>query len=129
VHHCGVDQSTGYFAKCGADDSIIITGTRTGLSEVGHWPTSARTQEQFSVLAVVGYSTKGALMHAADRFLKFSTECQLMAERAPQRENKRAWNRLAERWRRCAKLTEQLDVDLRSSELRRKQKYLKIVTH
>jgi hypothetical protein len=68
-------------------------------------------------------------MHAADRFLKFATECQVMAERAPQRKNKLAWNRLAERWRRCAKLTEQLYVDLRSSELRRRQKHLEIVTY
>jgi hypothetical protein len=56
-------------------------------------------------------------MHAADRFLKFATECQVMARRAPQRENKRVWNRLAERWRRCAKLSEQLDTDLGSSGL------------
>jgi hypothetical protein len=56
-------------------------------------------------------------MHAADRFLKFATECQVMAQRAPQRENKRVWNRLAERWRRCAKLSEQLDTDLGSSGL------------
>jgi hypothetical protein len=68
-------------------------------------------------------------MHAADRFLKFASECRVMAELAPQTENKRVWNRLAERWRRCAKLTEQLDTDLRSSELRRRQKHLKIVTH
>ncbi len=68
-------------------------------------------------------------MHVADRFLKFATECQVMAQLAPHTENKRVWNRLAERWHRCAKLTEQLDNDLRSSELRRRQKRLKIVTH
>jgi hypothetical protein len=68
-------------------------------------------------------------MHAADRFLKFATECQMMAQLASQTENKRVWNRLAERWRRCAKLIEQLDTDLRSSEVRRRQKHLKIVTH
>jgi hypothetical protein len=68
-------------------------------------------------------------MHAADRFLKFATECQVMAQRAPPSENKRVWNRLAERWRQRAKLAEQLDTDLSSSELRRKKKHLKIVTH
>jgi hypothetical protein len=68
-------------------------------------------------------------MHAADRFLKFATECQAMAQLAPQKENKRVWNSLAERWRRCAKLTEQLDTGLGSSELRRKKKHLKMVTH
>lgn len=68
-------------------------------------------------------------MDAADRFLKFETECRVMAQRAPQRENKRIWNRLAERWRRCAKLSEQLDTDLKLSERRRRQKHLKIITH
>jgi hypothetical protein len=68
-------------------------------------------------------------MHAADRFLKFATECQVMAQRAPQRENKRVWNRLAERWRRCAKLTEQLDTASRSSGPRRRQNHLEIVAH
>jgi hypothetical protein len=68
-------------------------------------------------------------MHAADRFLKFATECQVMAQLAPQRENQQTWNRLAERWLRCAKLTEQLDTELRSSELRRRQRHLKILAH
>jgi hypothetical protein len=69
------------------------------------------------------------LMHTADRFLKFATECQVMAQRAPQRENQQTWNRLAERWLRCAKLIERLDTELRSSELRRRKKHLKIVAH
>jgi hypothetical protein len=69
------------------------------------------------------------LMHTADRFLKFATECQIMAQLAPQGENPQTWNRLAERWLRCAELTEQLDTELRSSELRRRQKHLKIVAH
>ena len=72
-------------------------------------------------------------MHAADRFLKFATECQAMAKSSRQEENKRVWNGLAERWLRCAKLVEQLDTDVRSSvrssELKRRQKHLKIVTH
>jgi hypothetical protein len=69
------------------------------------------------------------LMHTADRFLKFATECQIMAQLAPQGENQQTWNRLAERWLHCAELTEQLDTELRSSELRRRQKHLKIVAH
>ena len=68
-------------------------------------------------------------MHAADRFLKFAIECKVMAQRAPQSENQQTWNRLAERWLRCAKLTERLDVELRSSALRPRQKHLKIVAH
>jgi hypothetical protein len=68
-------------------------------------------------------------MHVADRFLKFASECQVMAQSAPQRENKRVWNGLAERWLRCATLIEQLETDLRSSELKHRQKHLKIVAH
>ena len=68
-------------------------------------------------------------MHAADRFLKFASECQVMAQSAPRSGNKRVWNGLAERWLRCAKLIEQLETDLRSSELKRRQKHLKIVAH
>jgi hypothetical protein len=68
-------------------------------------------------------------MHAADRFLKFASECQVMAKSTPQRENMRVWNGLAQRWLRCAKLIEQLETDLRSSELKRRQKHLKIVAH
>jgi len=68
-------------------------------------------------------------MHAADRFLKFATECHVMAKSSPTRENKRVWNDLAQRWRRCAKLIDGLDNDLRSSALKRRQKHLKIVIH
>lgn len=71
-------------------------------------------------------------MHAADRFLKFASECHVMAQLAPQTENKRVWKGLAERWLRCAKLIEQLDGDLSSSKLRklsRRQKHLKTVAH
>jgi hypothetical protein len=67
------------------------------------------------------------MMLAADRFLKFATECQAMAKSSREHENKRVWNGLAERWLRCAKLVEQLDTDVRSSELKRRQKHLKIV--
>jgi hypothetical protein len=109
--------------------------TSTIVSSVGHWPIPILTihyprREQLLVLCICGISDKGSPhMHAADRFLKFATECQAMAQLAPQKENKRVWISLAERWRRCAKLTEQLDTDLSSCELRRKKKHLKIVTH
>jgi len=69
------------------------------------------------------------MMLAADRFLKFATECQTLAKSTREQENKRVWNAPAERWLRCAKLVEQLDTDVRSSKLKRRQKHLKIVTH
>jgi hypothetical protein len=66
-------------------------------------------------------------MHAADRFLKFATECNAMAKLSPTRENKRVWNGLAQRWPACAKLIENLDNG--SSTLKRRGKHLKIVAH
>src|SRR6516225_8442377 len=76
------------------------------------------------------YYAKGThMMHAADRFLKFAAECQAIAKSSRQQENKRVWNGLAERWLRCAKLLEQFDTELRSPELKRRQKHLKLVTH
>jgi hypothetical protein len=68
-------------------------------------------------------------MHAADRFLKFATECHVMAELSPTRENKRVWDGLAQRWLRCAKMIDNLDNDLKSSASKRRAKHLKVVAH
>jgi hypothetical protein len=89
----------------------------------------AGTILDFEHLSDIAQSGGPHMTLAADRFLKFATECQAMAKSSRQQENKRVWNGLAERWLRCAKLLEQLDIDLRSSELKRRQKHLKIVTH
>ena len=108
--------------------------TPSGASLVDHWPIHSLAARTWVGTILVGCSCRisdkrSFLMHTADRFLKFATECQVMAQLAPQRENEQTWNRLAERWLRCAKLTEQLDTELRSSELRRRQKHLKSVAH
>jgi hypothetical protein len=60
-------------------------------------------------------------MDTTDRFLRFAAECEAMAKISPSRENKIFWNGLAQRWLRCAQLTEKLDSDLQSFGLRRRQ--------
>jgi hypothetical protein len=60
-------------------------------------------------------------MDTRDRFHRFAAECEAMAKISPSRENKAFWNGLAERWLRCAQLTEKLDNDLQSFGVKRRQ--------
>src|SRR5215472_14849098 len=60
-------------------------------------------------------------MDTTDKFLRFAAECEAMAKISPSRENKVLWNGLAQRWLRCAQLTEKLDSDLQSYGTRRRQ--------
>ena len=41
-------------------------------------------------------------MNPPDEFLKYAADCEQMAKFARDRESKATWNRMAERWRRCA---------------------------
>jgi hypothetical protein len=41
-------------------------------------------------------------MHPTDEFLKHVDDCEQMAKFTRDPESKAAWNRMAERWRRCA---------------------------
>ena len=50
-------------------------------------------------------------MLTSDRFLRFAAECEVMAKFTHSRENKMAWNRIAERWLRCAELIDKQDSD------------------
>jgi hypothetical protein len=52
-------------------------------------------------------------MHAADRFLKFAAECEVMAKFTRNPESRAVWNGLAERWIRCAQLTDQVHTTTR----------------
>ena len=45
-------------------------------------------------------------MNASERFLKFAAECELMAKFTPSPENEMVWHGMAERWIRCAELSE-----------------------
>jgi hypothetical protein len=45
-------------------------------------------------------------MNTSERFLKFAAECELMAKFTPSHENEMVWRRMAERWVRCAELSE-----------------------
>jgi hypothetical protein len=49
-------------------------------------------------------------MNVSERFRKFAAECELMAKFAPSPENEGIWHRMAERWIRCAELSERQDV-------------------
>jgi hypothetical protein len=51
-------------------------------------------------------------MHAADRFLKFAAECEVMAKFTRNPENRAVWNGLAQRWIRCAQLTDQVHTTI-----------------
>jgi hypothetical protein len=50
-------------------------------------------------------------MNTSDRFLRFAAECEVMAKFSRTPENKAVWNRLAERWIRCAKLRDHKDSE------------------
>jgi hypothetical protein len=49
-------------------------------------------------------------MNVSKRFLKVAAECELMAKFAPSPENEGVWHRIAERWIRCAELSERQDT-------------------
>ena len=49
------------------------------------------------------FSPEGArAMNPPDEFLKHAADCEQMAKFARDAESKATWNRMAERWRRCA---------------------------
>lgn len=48
-------------------------------------------------------------MNVSERCLKFAAECELMAKFTSSPENEVTWHRMAERWIRCAELSERQD--------------------
>jgi hypothetical protein len=56
-------------------------------------------------------------MMTSDRLMRFAAECEVMAKFTQSQESRLTWNRIAQRWLRCAELLEQQDSD---RELRRK---------
>jgi hypothetical protein len=52
-------------------------------------------------------------MITSDRFVRFAAECEVMAKFTPSHENKIVWNRIAQRWLRCAELLDRQDADAR----------------
>lgn len=61
-------------------------------------------------------------MNTADRFLKFATECQIMARSTRSARDRAVWKGLAERWVRCAYLIDQKHPDLRRAGPARRQR-------
>ena len=63
-------------------------------------------------------------MDTTERFLKFAAECEVMAKFTRSPENRLVWNRMAERWLRCAQTLSQQDARLHergNSERRRRR--------
>jgi hypothetical protein len=54
-------------------------------------------------------------MGASEKFLRFAAECELMAKSSPSPEDEVAWRRLAERWIRCAELSERQISSVRAA--------------
>jgi hypothetical protein len=52
-------------------------------------------------------------MITSDRFMRFAAECEVMAKVTHSRESKATWNRIAERWVRCAELMDRHDAQAR----------------
>jgi hypothetical protein len=58
-------------------------------------------------------------MDTTDRFIRFAAECEAMAKISQSQANRIVWNGLAQRWLRCAKLTEKLESEFHSVGSRR----------
>jgi hypothetical protein len=48
-------------------------------------------------------------MVPAEEFIRHAAECKSMADASRDRENKKVWSRMAERWMRCAELAQKQD--------------------
>jgi hypothetical protein len=55
-------------------------------------------------------------MNASERFLKFAAECESMAKFTTSAENRSTWHRLAERWIRCAELSERQNSSAQAAD-------------
>ncbi len=60
-------------------------------------------------------------MMTSERFLRFAAECEVMAKFSRSRENKIVWNRIAERWVRCAELMDKQEENRRLARRAPKQ--------
>ncbi|HLH93659.1 MAG TPA: hypothetical protein VKW08_00935 [Xanthobacteraceae bacterium] len=58
----------------------------------------------------------------SERFLRFAAECEVMAKFTRSPENKTVWNRMAERWVRCARLYERADSAAQSASAARRHR-------
>jgi hypothetical protein len=50
-------------------------------------------------------------MMTSDRLLRFAAECEVMAKFTQNSESRVTWNRIAQRWMRCAELLERQDSE------------------
>jgi len=60
------------------------------------------------------------MMTPSEHFLQHAAECKFMAELARDKESKKTWMGMAERWHRCAELAKQQSVH-RAKEARHRK--------
>jgi hypothetical protein len=69
-------------------------------------------------------------MNTSDRFTRFAAECEVMAKFSRGADDKAVWNRLAQRWIRCAELLEERHpLEHRRRPPLRRQTFLHNLSH
>ena len=58
----------------------------------------------------------------SEKFMRFAAECELMAKFTRSPENKTVWNRMAERWVRCARLYDKNGSAAQAASAARRQR-------
>jgi hypothetical protein len=61
-------------------------------------------------------------MNLPDDFLKHALDCERLAKFTRDPESRATWNRMAERWRRCASIFSEESVAARNRSRKREQK-------
>ena len=60
-------------------------------------------------------------MSPSQQFLRFAADCESMAKLTPGRRNGSDWDRLAQRWLRCAEWAERQSLAAEQAQLRRRE--------
>jgi hypothetical protein len=60
-------------------------------------------------------------MDASETFLRFAAECELMAKVSSTAEGRSTWRGMAERWVRCAELSQQQSLSARTRPVTRRR--------
>jgi hypothetical protein len=63
-------------------------------------------------------------MDASEKFALFASECEGMAKLTKAPEDKAVWNRLAQRWRRCAELNDQQNSEAKQRHSEKRHRHV-----